>query len=192
LLEKGYHTIRPRASHGAIWPTVACGAEHPFTGFGNALIIRNVSDIRIEQGYCARWLAGDIVEIDIAEGDEVYRRSIHRVFGMNAPEPSGTTLDVGLQCQRRAEEITRGKTLRFAFVVVPDAFLLPPRFKQYGRHLVRIFFDDNVDFAEQMIEEGLAVPYFMGMGKQPNPLTAKPQSRKKKSSSPLARSPQSP
>ncbi len=123
----------------------------------------------IEIGYCVRWLAGDIVEVDIREHDDVYRRSVHRLFGANTPEPSGWTQTIAEHARQQALELTEGKTLRFCFLDLPAHFMIPPRFKPYGRRMVRVFFPDGAELADRLIEAGVAVPHYMGMGPQPNP-----------------------
>ncbi len=91
---------------------------------------------------------------------------------MNAPESRGITGEAAQRAKERAALITKDRTLQFMFLVLPDSFLIPPRFKKYGRTMVRVFFGDGSEVAELLIEEGMAVPYFMGLGKQPNPLVA--------------------
>lgn len=124
---------------------------------------------QVEMGYVVRWIAGDIVEVDVLEREGIYRRSIHRIFGMNAPEPNGSTREIGLRARERMAELTQAKDLRLQFIHIPETFLLPPRFKQYGRVLVRLFFENGVELADLAIQEGLAVPYYMGLGPMPNP-----------------------
>lgn len=125
---------------------------------------------QVETGYVASWIEADIAEIDIYEEEGVYRRLTCRVFGMNAPEPHGTTEESAGRARDRVSQLTQGKTLKFVFLYLPESFLIPPRFKKYGRTMVRVFLDDGSELATQLVEEGLAVPYYMGIGRQPNPL----------------------
>lgn len=130
----------------------------------------NVQMSNVETGYVVQWIEGDVIEIDVAESPDIYRRVTCRVFGMNAPEPRGVTAEAALRAQERANSLTLDQTLKFVFLELPASFLIPPRFKKYGRTMVRIFLADGSEIADILIEQGLAVPYFMGIGKQPNPL----------------------
>lgn len=125
---------------------------------------------QVEMGYVASWIEADIAELDVEEEEGIYRRVTCRVFGMNAPEPHGITEESASRARARVGQLTQGKTLRFVFLSLPESFLIPPRFKKYGRTMVRIFLEDGSELATQLVDEGLAVPFFMGIGKQPNPL----------------------
>jgi endonuclease YncB( thermonuclease family) len=125
----------------------------------------------IETGYVVQWVEGDVIEIDVAEGEDIYRRLICRVFGMNAPDSNGVTRDAALRAKERASNLTQDQTLKFIFLELPPTFLVPPRFKKYGRTMVRVFLPAGTEVSDILIEEGMAVPYFMGIGKQPNPLS---------------------
>ena len=133
------------------------------------------SQVRIlppESGYIVSWPEPDVVEIDVCESDDIYRRVTCRVFGMNGPEPRGATLASADRTRTRGEELTLTKTLKFIFMELPPNFLVPPRFKKYGRTVVRVILPDGSDIADVLVDEGYAVPYFMGLGK-PEPLSRK-------------------
>lgn len=118
-----------------------------------------------QTGYVVTWVEPDVVEIDVRESADVYRRVICRVFGMNGPDPKGATQASADRTRTRAESLTEGKTLTFVFMELPESFLIPPRFKKFGRTLVRIQLPDGEDLSEILVDEGYAVPYFMGLGK---------------------------
>jgi endonuclease YncB( thermonuclease family) len=128
-----------------------------------------VQTSNLETGYVVRWIEADVVEVDVLEQENIYRRLSCRVFGMNAPEPRGVTEEVAARAKEHVASLTKDKTLSFIFLHLPDNFLVPPRFKKYGRTMIRIFLPDGAELAETMVESGLAVPYFMGIGKQPKP-----------------------
>lgn len=70
------------------------------------------------------------------------------------------------------EGLADQERLHLLFLTLPAHFLLPPRFKHYGRTLVRVFLTDGTELADVVIAEGLAVPYYSGIGRQPNPFRA--------------------
>jgi hypothetical protein len=109
-------------------------------------------------GYVVAWVEADVVEIDVQEGPDVYRRQACRVFGMNAMASADRT-------QARAAALTNGQPLQLIFLELPPSFLIPSRFKKYGRTVVRLLLPDGRDVAEVLIAEGYAVPYYMGLGK---------------------------
>ncbi len=144
--------------------------------------------MRVEEGYAWRWLAGDVVEIDVFESEGIYRRSTHRLYGMNAPHPGGMTRDMAEKARERMEDLTRGRNLRFCYVDIPERHLLAPCFRKYGRRLVRVFFEDGTELCEIAIAEGLGVPHYMGLGRRPNPLVGSPRRGRKKRKAEVSKS----
>lgn len=98
-----------------------------------------------------RVVDGDTVMADIDLGFHTWRRNEPlRLFGIDAPEPKGSTRDAGKASTAALEARIEGKELTICTI--------KDKTGKFGRYLVRLFLG-NEDINQWMIDVGHAVRY---------------------------------
>jgi micrococcal nuclease len=96
------------------------------------------------------------LKIDLGFGIVLENESV-RLFGINTPELRGEEREDGLVSRDRLRDLILGKDV--TLITVRDSK------GKYGRYLGTIYIDDAdgnlIDINQQLIVEGLAVPYMV-------------------------------
>jgi micrococcal nuclease len=95
-----------------------------------------------------RVIDGDTAVVLVDLGFYVFITVHLRLFGINAPEMHGETRLAGAASKARLQELIEGK----------DILIESRALDKYGRTVAVVFLND-VSINDQMVKEGLAVPY---------------------------------
>lgn len=97
-----------------------------------------------------RIIDGDTIELTIDLGYKVYWNSNCRLYGINAPELKGDTLEAGL----KAREFLASKLPAGRGIVIRSKQL-----DKYGRPIIEIINVDGSSLNQQMVDAGYAKEY---------------------------------
>lgn len=97
-----------------------------------------------------RIIDGDTIELTIDLGYKVYWNSSCRLYGINAPELKGDTLEAGL----KAREFLASKLPAGRGIIIRSRQL-----DKYGRPIVEIINVDGSSLNQQMVDAGYAKEY---------------------------------
>lgn len=97
-----------------------------------------------------RVIDGDTVELTIDLGYKVYWNSSCRLYGINAPELKGDSLELGM----KAREFLCSK-----LPVGRDIVIRSKKLDKYGRPLIEIINVDGSILNDQMVDAGYAKEY---------------------------------
>lgn len=95
---------------------------------------------------------GDTLRIDIDLGFHIRKlNESFRLYGINAPEMKGATLEAGKKARDALREHVLGQMITFRSIKDEQ--------EKYGRYLAIIYDPDGVNMNDWLVHQGLAVPY---------------------------------
>jgi micrococcal nuclease len=103
------------------------------------------------------WVDGDTVDVLIDLGFRITQQQRIRVYGINAPEMTGSTKQQGIAARTMAMWLCNPGIACLIRTAKPGSN------DRYGRWLATITMPDGKDFAAEMIAKGHAAAYMMGM-----------------------------
>ena len=123
----------------------------------------SIKQYNFTHGKVVKVYDGDTFWIALVEDNKVVRYNC-RLYGVDTPEIRGGTEETKKKGQEAKQYVTRAILNKIVSVEVLNGKKINNKVikEKYGRLLVKVWYDDHIDLAKDLLDKGLAKEYYGG------------------------------